>query len=114
MELIKIFVIPLSLAIFGYLTKTIIDLILNRKDRLFKLYERQLSDFYWPIYIRHHNNNALRIIMLSKREGFDKLTNKIATSIEDNVIMKNNQEIVNIIMSNIHISFPDKVFFTCH
>jgi hypothetical protein len=110
MELVNLFIIPLSLAILGYLTKTIIDLILLKKDRIFKLYERQLSEFYWPIYIRHHENNTLRIRGLSKGADFDNTSNKIAISIENNVIMKNNQEIVDIIMSNIHISFPDKEF----
>jgi len=108
MELLKLFVIPLTLAILGYLTKTIIDLILNKKNRIFQLYERQLSEFYWPVYIRHYKSNALRIRMLTKGEQYDKVDNKIACAIEDKVIMINNQEIVDIIMSKIHISFPDK------
>lgn len=108
MELIKLFIIPLSLAILGYLTKTIIELIVNKKERIFKLYERQLSEFYWPIYIRLHNNAALRIRMLTKGEGFNPTDNKMAAAIEHNVIMKNNQEIADIIMSQIHISFPEK------
>jgi|WetSurMetagenome_2_1015567.scaffolds.fasta_scaffold578455_1 hypothetical protein len=108
MELFSVFIIPLSLGILGYLTKTIIDLILNKRDRTFKLYERQLSEFYWPIYIRHCKSNSLRIRMLSKGKQFKKLDNKIASTIEEKVIMQNNQEIVDIIMSKIFISFPDK------
>lgn len=108
MELVKVFIIPLSLAILGYLTKTIIDLILNKRDRIFKLFERQLSEFYWPIYIRLHNNNTLWLRMLHKGDEYDKVENDIATAIENNVIMKNNQEIETTIMTSIHIAFPDK------
>jgi hypothetical protein len=109
MDLIKLFVIPLSLAIIAYLTKVVFDLFMANRDRRFKLYERQLSEFYWPIYIRLHNNDAVWLRMMEKDNSSNNIGNKIAEKIEDEVILKNHVEIENIIKSSIHIALPDKI-----
>jgi hypothetical protein len=107
MELVKIFVIPLSIAILGYLVKLFSDLLVRRREKRFQLLERQLSEFYWPIYIRLHNNRAVWFRILSKGELYDTVENNMARSIETNVILKNHVEIVDILKSSIHVVFPD-------
>jgi len=109
MDMIEIFFIPISIAIIGYIAKLISDFILKSRERKFQLYERQLSEFYWPIYIRLHNNRAVWIRVLSKGKLYNKIENEIALSIEKNVILKNHIEIEEIIKSSIHIAFPDKI-----
>lgn len=108
MDFVKLFIIPLSLAILGYLVKQVFEIILQTREKRFQLYERQLSEFFWPIYIRLHNNNAVWMRILSKGELYDKLENSIAQSIENNVIVQNYKEIEDILKTSIHIAFPDK------
>jgi hypothetical protein len=112
MELIRLFLIPLSLAIIAYLTKVVFDLSIVKRDSRFKLYERQLSEFYWPIYIRLYNNNAVWLRLIEKDSLSDNIGNKIAEKIEDEVILKNHLEIENIIKSSIHIALPDKILIS--
>jgi hypothetical protein len=107
MEIIRLFIIPLSLAIIGYLTKVVFELFINNRDRRITLYERQLSEFYWPIYIRLHNNNAVWLRLMEK-DNTNNIGNRIAEKIEIDVLLKNHIEIENIIKSNIHIALPDK------
>jgi hypothetical protein len=109
MELIRLFVIPLSIAIIAYLIKVGFELSIANRDRRFKLCERQLSEFYWPIYIRLHNNNAVWLRLMGKDSLSNNIGNKIAERIEDEVILKNHIEIENIIKSSIHIALPDKI-----
>lgn len=108
MDIIELFIIPVSVAILVYLVKQVFEIRINLRDKRFQLYERQLSEFYWPIYIRLHNNNSVWMRILSKGELYDKLENSIALTIENDVIIKNHKEIEEIIKSSIQIALPDK------
>lgn len=109
MDFVKLFIIPLSIAILGYVVKQIFDMVIRLREKRFQLIERQLHEFFWPIYIRLYNNNAVWTRILNKDETDlnDKLSKQIGHTIEQNVIVQNHREIEDIIKSSIHIAFPD-------
>lgn len=66
--------------------------------------EKQISEFYWPIYLRLEKDNVTwnRVDCLSPdRNGFPQVVSK---AIEKELILKNHQEIVEIIESKIHLA----------
>ena len=73
--------------------------------------ERQLSEFYWPIYLRLQKDNAVwkRVHHLSRRK--DLLPEELGTEIERNFILPNHEEIVKIIESGIHLAKDEKPLF---
>ncbi len=66
--------------------------------------ERQISEFYWPIYLRLEKDNAMwqRIATLGAREN--ALPDSASEAIERDFILKNHQEIVEIIEQKIHLA----------
>jgi hypothetical protein len=66
--------------------------------------ERQISEFYWPIYLRLEKNNVMwkRIKSLSSEKNV--LPESASEAIEKEFILKNHQEIVEIIESKIHLA----------
>ena len=73
--------------------------------------ERQLSQFYWPIYLRLQKDNAAwkRVHHLS--DGSDVLPKELGTDIEKNFILPNHDEIVKLIESGIHLAKDDEELF---
>lgn len=75
----------------------------TNRDKIYSIVEKQLSNFYYPIYFRLQKDNALWILspQLSGREGaLPPETNDI---IERDYILKNHSEILSIIENNIHL-----------
>ena len=72
-----------------------------------QLIERQLAEFYWPIYLRLEKDNIIweRILDQEKDDGPLK---KIGELIEKDVIIPNHEEIVRIIESKIHLAQLDR------
>jgi len=64
---------------------------------------QQLTDFYWPIYIRLQKDNAIWHRILDKKSADEKLS-LIATEIESKEILPNHNQIVEIIQSKIHLA----------
>jgi hypothetical protein len=66
--------------------------------------ERQLSQFYWPIYMRLYVHNAVSEKVLDKQSPADELRNRLSVAIETNFIIPNHEEVVRILQSNIHLA----------
>lgn len=65
--------------------------------------ERQISEFYWPIYLRLEKDNVMwkRIQYLSHEKNI--LPEAVSNVIEKEFIIKNHQEVVEIIENKIHL-----------
>jgi hypothetical protein len=82
-----------------------------RDARHIEFLDKQLSQFYYPIYVRLHIDNAVWKRILDKRGGDDELRRRLATAIEKNTILPNHEEVVRIIQSNIHLAESDGAAF---
>jgi hypothetical protein len=73
--------------------------------------ERQLSQFYWPIYLRLQKDNEVwnRVHHLSDRSNV--LPKELGTAIEKNFLLPNHDEMVKIIESGIHLAKDDEELF---
>jgi hypothetical protein len=69
--------------------------------------ERQLSEFYYPIYVRLHIDTATWKRILDREHGDQDLRARVGAQIEQNVLMPNHDAIVNIIQSKIHLAEDD-------
>jgi hypothetical protein len=72
-----------------------------------QLIERQLTEFYWPIYLRLQKDNVVWERMLDKDKE-DEALQKIGTLIETDFILPNHEEIVKVIESRIHLAQLDQ------
>ncbi|KQT17091.1 hypothetical protein ASG31_12130 [Chryseobacterium sp. Leaf404] len=85
------------------------DLLKDKRFRKLSFLERQLSEFYWPIYIRLQKDT----ILFEKIPNFfsDHNTLPIETNdyLENEVILKNHNEIVEIIESKFHLAEADEI-----
>jgi len=75
----------------------------TNRDKIYSIIEKQLSNFYYPIYFRLQKDNALW--KLSPQLSGDKsaLPSETNYIIEKDHILKNHKEILSIIENNIHI-----------
>jgi hypothetical protein len=101
----------------GFLGKSAWDLYWKRKQeresiaykKRLEFVERQLSNFYWPIYLRLQKDNVVWERLLD-RDHDDPVLANIARTIEANIILPNHAEIVNIIETNMHLARADEAF----
>lgn len=82
-----------------------------RDSKQLEFLEKQLSQFYYPIYIRLHMDGAVWDRILDKSQGGDELRRKVGEAIEKDFILPNHGEIVSIIQSNIHLAECDEASF---
>jgi hypothetical protein len=68
--------------------------------------ERQLTEFYWPLYWGLQKDNAVWERVLD-RDKLDTTKQKIARGIERNFILPNHKEMVAIITAKIHLAETD-------
>jgi hypothetical protein len=73
--------------------------------------ERQLSEFYYPIYVRLHIDGATWERLLDRKHGNNDLGSKIGREIEKSVLLPNHEAIVSIIQSKIHLAESDQAAF---
>ena len=74
----------------GFLLKSVWDRFWKRKDELedlrrtknLELIERQLSNFYWPLYFRLQKDNAVWSRLLDRDIRKDDQRRKVAETIE--------------------------------
>lgn len=72
-----------------------------------QLIERQLTEFYWPIYLRLQKDNVAWERMLDQGKE-DEALQKIGTQIETDFILPNHEEMVKVIETKIHLAQLDK------
>lgn len=99
--------IPALIAVVGFLGKSIYELYLDRRKRKIQNIEDKLKLFYWPVLIRLEKDNAIWETILSKREEQNSIQYKIASNVERNTILKNHQEVLDIINNYIYLAEPD-------
>jgi hypothetical protein len=94
-------------AIAGFVSRSVWDRYWKRKDELttlrrnkhIELYDRQLSEFYWPLYFRLQVDNFVWEKALDRHSiGFE---------IEKSFILTNHDEMVKIIESKFHLARAD-------
>jgi hypothetical protein len=83
-------------------------LLLNKKVDFL---ERQLSEFYYPIYLRLQKDNVVWKRILDTREEEGSLKQKVGGEIEKNTVLPNHAEIVQIIEKHIHLAQADEKLF---
>jgi hypothetical protein len=69
--------------------------------------ERQLSEFYWPVYLRLQKDNTVWRRLLDKTKEEDNPLRRIGSRIEKDFILPNHAELVKIIETKIHLAEPD-------
>lgn len=98
-----------ALAASGAVIKVIWDKVMARqeeiarirRDKKIQLLERQLSEFYWPIYIRLEKDNLIWEKVFDKNSGVDPAVQK---ALETTHILPNHQEIMEILSSKIYLA----------
>ena len=103
-------------ASLGFMSKSLWQAYIDRKkdieksnrDKKISNLEAQLSDFYWPIYLRLQKDNVVWKRILDRKSD-DEDKKKTGYEIEKSILLPNHEEIVKIIESNIHRARPDKV-----
>jgi hypothetical protein len=80
------------------------QLAMERYNAELEFIEKQISEFYWPIYLRLEKDNVMwkRIKSLSPENNV--LPESASAAIEQDFILKNHQEIIEIIESKIHLA----------
>ena len=66
--------------------------------------ERQLSEFYWPMYLRLQKDNTVWRRLLDKDKEEDNPLRRIGSRIETDFILPNHNELVKIIETKIHLA----------
>jgi len=73
--------------------------------------DRQLSEFYYPIYIRLHIDGATWKRILDREHGAEDLRARVGGQIERDVLLPNHEAIVAIIQTRIHLAESDQEAF---
>lgn len=82
-----------------------------RDAKRLEFLDKQLSQFYYPLYIRLHIDGAVWERILDKRNGDDEIRRKVGEVIEKDTILPNHEEMVKIIQNNIHLAEGDAEAF---
>lgn len=99
-SLMSAFILPILLAVIGYVSKSIYEILIEREKRRRNLIEDKLKSFYWPILTRIEQNSSIWKLILHKRSEMNELEKKIGVYVEENIILKNHREIMSVILGN--------------
>jgi hypothetical protein len=104
--------IPVLIAVAGYIAKSGYEILVNRQKRKRKIIEDKLQNFYWPIYIRLKKNKDTYMLLFKgkKKSDVNSTDYIIAHYVEKEVIMKNHEEILEIITKYRHLADTDDQF----
>jgi hypothetical protein len=104
--------IPVVIAVLGYISKSAYEIIVNRKKRKRELIENKLQYFYWPIDIRLKKNKETYDLLIKGKMSHDKSSDDyiIAHYVEKEVLLKNHEEILEIITKYRHLADTDLTF----
>lgn len=107
------FLFSLLWLILGIVAKTFWDKLVERREELAKLrrdkkleiLERQLSEFYWPLYLRLEKDNLIwqQVFM-----GENQLSPEIRKRLESHFILPNHEAIMEVLESKIHLARASK------
>ncbi|HYJ05426.1 MAG TPA: hypothetical protein VEX43_09850 [Chthoniobacterales bacterium] len=81
-----------------------------RDQKRVEFLERQLSEFYYPIYIRLNIDNVVWRRILDRKND-DELKSKIGYAIEREVLLPNHAEIIRVLETKIHLADCDDLTF---
>ncbi len=87
------------------------ELVKDRDRRGLEFAEKQLSQFYWPLYTRLHFDTAVWTRILEKDHTDDELRRRIGAGIEAEFILPNHEEAIKIIREKIHLMEGDDELF---
>lgn len=97
--------------VLGFILKSFWDRFWKRRDEIrakkIETLERQLFEFYMPIYLRLQKDNVIWQRILD-RASEDEIRQKVGAEIDKSVILPNHREIVKIIETKSHLSKADK------
>jgi hypothetical protein len=80
------------------------QLAIARYNAELEFIARQISEFYWPIYLRLEKDNMMWKRIKSLGSDKNALPDAASEAIEKDFILKNHQEIVEIVESKIHLA----------
>lgn len=80
------------------------ELAIARHNSELEFIERQISEFYWPIYLRLEKDNVMWKRVKQFNMGENPLPDAASEAIEKEFLLKNHEEIVEIIESKIHLA----------
>lgn len=86
--------------------KSEVEKLLRARQIEFK--EKQLSQFYWPIHFRFAKDTAIWRIVPQLSGAATKVPEAVGREIELNHLIKNHEEIVALMESNIHYAKADE------
>jgi hypothetical protein len=79
-----------------------------RRTRDLEFREKQLSQFYWPVCFRFMKDTAIwKLVPQLYGKASKRISDQVGHEIELNYLIKNHEEIVSIMESNIHLAQPD-------
>lgn len=109
MQAILSFLVSSAGIAIGVVIKTLWDQVMARRteiarlrrDKRIALLERQLSEFYWPIYIRLEKDNLIWKKVFDADEGIDPAARQ---TLEESYLLPNHQEIMDILSGKIYLA----------
>lgn len=105
-------------AVIGFLGKSLWDLYWKRREQVEALarqkridfLERQLSQFYWPLYLHLQKNNVIWEHLIRKKTSDDSVHAPVDNQLYKGFFLPNHDVMVKIIESNVHLAQPDQEF----
>ena len=93
--------------------KSALENELNKQKQTLRIQfkEKQLSSFYWPILLKFHKDSAMWTVIPQLSKGSKMLPDDLAREIELSFLIKNHEEIVSIIESNVYLAQADDELF---
>jgi hypothetical protein len=82
------------------------EMLRARDQKRLELLQSQLSQFYWPLFLRMQMDNVIWEKIL-ERQSTDPVIANLAHHVESDFILPNHLEARQIISSNIHLAAPD-------
>jgi len=102
-------------AVAGFLGKSAWDLYWKRKEqreyvirqKRLDFLERQLSEFYWPLYLHLQKNNVVWEHLVNGRANDPLIKARVDLQLYSSFFLPNHEEILKIIEANIHLAQAD-------
>lgn len=117
-------ILTLVAATAGFMAKSLWDLYWQRRERhesmaaekRIQLYERQLSEFYWPLYLHLQKNNVIWEHLIEgprhsgRSRGNEGLAKEMDQKLLESFFLPNHEAMVELIESNAYLAQPDSEF----
>jgi len=106
-------IFTITLGVFGFLGKSVWDigskLYIDTRTAKISIIEKQLTNFYWPLYLRLEKDSVVWGKILDRKDSEKSFEYQFSQTIEKNVIIPNHMEMVKIIENNIHLAGNDQL-----